>query len=112
MSSFIHAALLALSLCLAAAPAVRADLPFNLSYSKQCQPLNVTWTPVAANYPYTVTIGAIGFGGEIQERAVVGEKREESAYDCGNISEGMLNEDAARVVRRARAARCLVPATV
>lgn len=70
MTSFLYSALLALSLCLAVAPAVKADLPFSLSYSKQCAPLNVTWTPVAANYPYTVTIGAIGNGGELAVQSV------------------------------------------
>lgn len=57
--------LLGLSLCLVTAQVLHAELIFSLSHSKQCAPLNITWTPLPANYPYTVTIGAVGNGGEL-----------------------------------------------
>ncbi|CEH14474.1 hypothetical protein CBOM_02318 [Ceraceosorus bombacis] len=34
------------------------------SFSRQCKPLNVTWTPESDGYPYTVSIVATGFGAQ------------------------------------------------
>ena len=58
------AAVLSLLVLLLAAREAEARLDFTTSYPRQCTPLNITWTPTASGYPYSVYIMAVGGTGE------------------------------------------------
>lgn len=57
-------AVLSLLVFLLAASSAEARLEFTTSYPRQCTPLNITWTPTASGFPYSVYIMAVGGTGE------------------------------------------------